>query len=368
MMMVTVVSLAKTNDEKKPVTNVKSSVVKQLTDESLPNADFSQFVKNQQKQSAFHKNGYLNPVTDSSNYLKVFYPEPEGVYYLGENMSVNFEVKDTWKYYFTCPVSGVFDSNDQIVETKSGDVANVSSPTKYNGSIYLDPAKYQPGRYKFYICNAPCYESGNLVDDWSSWSNIPSVLVNFEIKCKHSWDAGLVTRQPTCTTAGARIHTCSMCHETKTESIPANGHKWNNYYTIERNPSYTSAGSKSIHCSVCGVVKGGSVVSIPMLQKKANTMTANASKKVVKFKKLKKKAVTVKSITVRNAVGKVSYKLAGGNAKGKKALSLNKKNGKIKVKKKTKKGTYFIKVRVTAAGSIEFNPLNKTVKVVVKVK
>ena len=39
----------------------------------------------------------------------------------------------------------------------------------------------------------------------------------------HIWDAGSVTTQPTCTTAGTKVYHCS-CGETKKESIPALGH------------------------------------------------------------------------------------------------------------------------------------------------
>ena len=60
------------------------------------------------------------------------------------------------------------------------------------------------------------------------------------------------------------------------------------------------------------------------------------------------------------------------NSKSKKALSFNAKNGKITVKKGTKKGTYKMKVTVTAAGTNTDDPQYKsgtkkvTVKVVVK--
>ncbi len=42
--------------------------------------------------------------------------------------------------------------------------------------------------------------------------------------CSHTWDAGAVTTPATCTTAGVKTFTCSVCKETKTEDIPASGH------------------------------------------------------------------------------------------------------------------------------------------------
>lgn len=43
-------------------------------------------------------------------------------------------------------------------------------------------------------------------------------------KAEHVWDSGEVTKEPTCTTAGAKIYTCTVCDKTKTEEIAATGH------------------------------------------------------------------------------------------------------------------------------------------------
>ena len=99
--------------------------------------------------------------------------------------------------------------------------------------------------------------------------------------------------------------------------------------------------------------------------KKANTAKIAAKKTVkVKYKKLKKKAQVVKAITVKKAKGKVTYKKLKGSSK---KLSVT-KTGKIKVKKGTKKGTYKIKVKVTAKGNSSYAAKSKTVTIKVKVK
>ena len=43
----------------------------------------------------------------------------------------------------------------------------------------------------------------------------------------HTWDAGVVTKEATCTAAGVKTFTCS-CGATYTEDIPAKGHNYNN--------------------------------------------------------------------------------------------------------------------------------------------
>ena len=105
--------------------------------------------------------------------------------------------------------------------------------------------------------------------------------------------------------------------------------------------------------------------------KKANPIKVTAKTKTVKAKKLKKKAQKVKAITVKNAHGKVTYKLvkSGITKKIRKLISINSK-GVITIKKwkKAKKGTYKIKVSVTAKGNTNYKAktITKTVKVKIK--
>lgn len=97
-------------------------------------------------------------------------------------------------------------------------------------------------------------------------------------------------------------------------------------------------------------------------------MRISTAKKTVKFSKLKKKARTVKPITVKNAKGKVTYKIVGGNKKSKKALKIDAKTGAVKVKKRTRKGTYKVKVKITAAGNSTYKAKSVTVTISVRVK
>lgn len=116
----------------------------------------------------------------------------------------------------------------------------------------------------------------------------------------HSWGEGAVATEPTCTGAGVRTYTCTVCGATKTESIDAlghnfgvwetvtastctdegsekrvcsrcgytetrnldaSGHTWESDYTIDKEPTCTTEGSESIHCSNCDAVKDTKVIS-----------------------------------------------------------------------------------------------------------
>ena len=98
------------------------------------------------------------------------------------------------------------------------------------------------------------------------------------------------------------------------------------------------------------------------------TLNVKAAKKTVKVKKLKKKAQSVKPLKVTGQKTTVTYKGTPVGKKAKKALKINAKTGKITVKKKTKKGTYKMKVTVTAAASAKYEKAAKTVTVTIKVK
>lgn len=95
-----------------------------------------------------------------------------------------------------------------------------------------------------------------------------------------------------------------------------------------------------------------------------NPITVKATTKTVKYSAVKKRAVTVTAITVRNAQGAVNFQRVSGSSK----LSVNKKTGKITVKKGTKKGTYKVKVKVAAKGTRNYNAAIKQVTATIKVK
>lgn len=80
-----------------------------------------------------------------------------------------------------------------------------------------------------------------------------------------------------------------------------------------------------------------------------------------------KKSIVVKPITVKRAKGRVIYKLMRVKGKRKIVLKINNKNGKITVKKGTKKGTYKVVIKVTALGNDKYNLLRKTVTATIKV-
>lgn len=119
--------------------------------------------------------------------------------------------------------------------------------------------------------------------------------------------------------------------------------------------------TKTFTCTGCTATKKTTY------NKKSNTLTVKAKKPTVKYSKLKKKNQTIarkNAITVSKAKGTLTYSKSSGNKK----ITINKKTGKITVKKGLKKGTYKVKIKVTAAGNNTYKKGTKTVTVTIKVK
>ena len=97
-----------------------------------------------------------------------------------------------------------------------------------------------------------------------------------------------------------------------------------------------------------------------------NSLRAKGKTANIKYKKKKQTVKASKLYYYYNkGQGTLTFKKAGGNSK----FTVNAKTGNITVRKKTKKGTYRIKVKIKAAGNTNYLPSDfKTVTVVIKIK
>ena len=100
---------------------------------------------------------------------------------------------------------------------------------------------------------ATCGEAGR-VD--TICSNCGEVVSTKEIPATgaHTWDNGTVTTEPTETAPGVRTYTCTVCGQTRTETIPATGA---HDYQFTRNvaPTCTADGYDLYTCSGCGATE-----------------------------------------------------------------------------------------------------------------
>ena len=68
--------------------------------------------------------------------------------------------------------------------------------------------------------------------------------------CQHVWDNGKVTKEPTETETGIKTYTCTLCGETKTETIPKLTHE-HSYDAVVTAPTCTEKGYTT-HTCACG--------------------------------------------------------------------------------------------------------------------
>ncbi len=77
----------------------------------------------------------------------------------------------------------------------------------------------------------------------------------------HKYSEYATTKEPTCTEAGEKTATCSVCGDKKTEAVAALGHKYGEY-TTTKEPTCTEVGEKTATCSVCGDKKTEAVAAL----------------------------------------------------------------------------------------------------------
>ncbi len=113
------------------------------------------------------------------------------------------------------------------------------------------------------------------------------------------------------------------------------------------------------------------------IKKAANSLNVKAKKNTfnITYSKLAKKDQGIKQTQIytlsKKGQGKLSYKLSSvknGKKKVKAGFTVDKKNGKLTLKKGLQKGTYNVEVLITAAGDKNHNKTSNKIKISVKVK
>ena len=180
---------------------------------------------------------------------------------------------------------------------------------------------------------------------------------------------GVVTKTDInkCTVNGlkSKTYTGKAITQKITVKYGANTLKEGTDYTVKYS-SNTKVGTATITLTGKGTYTGTKKVTFKITQAD-NPMTVKAKTKTVKYSDVKKKNVTVSksdAMTVSKAQGTVTFAKSSGNSK----ITINKTSGKITVKKGLKKGTYKVKIKVSAAGNTNYKKGLKTVTVTIKVK
>lgn len=166
-------------------------------------------------------------------------------------------------------------------------------------------------------------------------------------KSDHDWKV-TSEEKATCEKDGSKTYTCADCKETKTETIPATGHKFGDWQTVTTQSVFTGGVQKRI-CNVCGKEETRNVGN----QLKA-TIKTNASSL-----KLKRKQATKKFVVSGLAAGDSVKSWTSSNQKIVKVFGS--RNGACTIKAGSKTGK--AKITITLASG-----LKKTINVTVQKK
>ena len=105
--------------------------------------------------------------------------------------------------------------------------------------------------YKEVITPATCKDAGK-VENVCQRCNDTQLVKELPVTEDHQWNDGVVTKAATCTEAGEKLYTCTVCNKTKTETIEATGHDWNETTTPA---TCGKAGSVDRTCKTCGTTE-----------------------------------------------------------------------------------------------------------------
>lgn len=78
------------------------------------------------------------------------------------------------------------------------------------------------------------------------------LVCGLEESTAHTWDMGIVTKQPSCTEKGEKTYSCADCSHTYTDSIEATGHSYGEWVQTKA-PTQEEYGIEERTCSNCGI-------------------------------------------------------------------------------------------------------------------
>ena len=139
-------------------------------------------------------------------------------------------------------------------------------------------------------------------------------------------------------------------------------------YTVSYSNN-TKIGKATVTVTATGYPYTGSIQTTFKITKRTNTLAVKGKTATVKYKTLKKKNQSLKVSKVIKVTNKGQGTRTYAKVSGNKKITINKKTGKVTVKKGLKKGTYTVKAKVKAAGNSTYNASSwKTVTSKIQVK
>ena len=172
-------------------------------------------------------------------------------------LQYNLNAGTTYRFavgYYSASTTGTipfkFGKVYTITYNANGGSSAPSSQTKdYGTALTLSSTKPTRSGYTFLGWSTSSTATTSTYSAGGTYSSEANVTL-YAVWHKHSYTSR-VTTAATCTAAGVRTYTCSVCSDSYTESIAALDHNYSTSYTVDTPATCTTAGSKSQHCSRC---------------------------------------------------------------------------------------------------------------------
>ncbi len=143
------------------------------------------------------------------------------------------------------------------------------------------------GNMAFYECDmlTDVYYGGsengwNKIDIGEDNKCLTNATIHFAKCTTHTWDSGKTTKTATCSATGVKTYTCTVCGETKTETIAKKSHSWE----VKTKGSATNKKSGTYKCKNCGTTKKLYYPKTMSLSTSSYTYNGKAKKPTVTIK------------------------------------------------------------------------------------
>lgn len=252
----------------------------------------------------------------------------------------------------TGKVTGVHEGSAEITATCGDFSATKTIQVTGHPNTELKNAKEATCSTEGYTGDKICKDCGKTIE---AGKTIP--------KKEHSWDAGKVTKAANCTEKGIRTYTCQSCSITRTEEIPARGHKFGAWVTTSQ-ADVISPAKQTRTCTVCGKkeqrnygsrLRGTMTVNISSIPLKTRQKTS-----VLKVTGLAKGDSITSWKSSNTKVAKVA-----GRANGTCTITAGNKTGKAKITITLKSGlqkTVTVSVQKSAVKTKKISGVAKTLR------
>lgn len=140
-----------------------------------------------------------------------YYVDPQDGILFGTDGTKGFTIYNNKKYPHHIPSASTIKINENLI---SKDDYNTSNLSCTHQNTELRGAKEATCKEEGYTGNTYCLDCQNVA---AAGTVIP--------KTDHTFDEGVITKAATCTEEGTKTFTCTVCRETKEETIAATGHQ-----------------------------------------------------------------------------------------------------------------------------------------------